>query len=40
VRWYEFNAPVSAREGRRRDEELLEDEAGAASSSWLNGKKA
>jgi hypothetical protein len=28
------------REGRRRDETLSEDEAEAASLSWLHGKKA
>jgi hypothetical protein len=38
-RWCGFNASVSAREGRQRDEALLEDEAEAVSSSWLNGKK-
>jgi hypothetical protein len=38
-RWCGFNTSVSAREGRRRDEALSEDEAEAASSSWLNGKK-
>jgi hypothetical protein len=29
-----------SREGRRRDEALLEDEAKAASSSWLHRKEA
>jgi hypothetical protein len=31
--WCRFNASVLAREGRRRDEALLEDEAEAANSS-------
>jgi hypothetical protein len=35
--WCRFNASVSAREGRRRDEAL---QAEAASLSWLNGKEA
>jgi hypothetical protein len=30
---------ISAREGRRWDKTLLEDEVVAGSSSWLNGKK-
>jgi hypothetical protein len=34
-----FDALVSAREGRRQDEELLEDEAETASSSWLSGNE-
>jgi hypothetical protein len=34
-----FNTSISAREGRRRDEALLEDEAGSVSSSWLHGKE-
>jgi hypothetical protein len=38
--WCEFNALVLARERRRRDEALLEDEAKATSSSWLNEKEA
>jgi hypothetical protein len=38
-RWYGFNALVSARERRRQDEALSEDEAKAAGSSWLNGKE-
>jgi hypothetical protein len=38
--WCGFNASISAREGRQRDEALLEDEAEAASSSWFNGKEA
>jgi hypothetical protein len=37
--WCRFNALVSAQEERRRDKVLLEDEAEAASSSWLNGKE-
>jgi hypothetical protein len=32
-RWYGFNALVLAREGRRWDKALLEDEAEAARSS-------
>jgi hypothetical protein len=32
-RWCRFNTLVSAREGRREDEALLEDEAEAMSSS-------
>jgi hypothetical protein len=39
-RWCGFNASVSAREGRRQDKVLPEDEAEAVSSSWLNGKEA
>jgi hypothetical protein len=39
-RWCRFNASVLAREGKRQDEALLEDEVNAASSSWLNGKEA
>jgi hypothetical protein len=35
-----FNALVSVREERRWDKALLEDEAEAASSSWLNRKEA
>jgi hypothetical protein len=38
-RWREFNASVLARDERQRDKALLEDEAEAASSSWLNGKE-
>jgi hypothetical protein len=38
--WCGFNASISAREGRRRDEALPEDEAGAVSSSWLHRKEA
>jgi hypothetical protein len=38
-RWSRFNASVLAREGRRWDEALSEDEAKAASLSWLHGKK-
>jgi hypothetical protein len=37
--WCEFNASVSAREGRQRDKVLQEDETDAATSSWLNEKK-
>jgi hypothetical protein len=37
--WCRFNALDSAREWRRRDEALLEDEADAASSSWFNEKE-
>jgi hypothetical protein len=40
MRWCRFNASVSAREGRRRDEALSEDEAEAASSYWLNENEA
>jgi hypothetical protein len=39
-RWCVLIALVSAREGRRRDEALPEDEAEAAISSWLNLKEA
>jgi hypothetical protein len=39
-RWCEFNASVLTREGRRRDEALLKDEAETASSSWLHEKEA
>jgi hypothetical protein len=35
-----FNTSVSAREGRRRDETLSEDEADATGSFWLHGKEA
>jgi hypothetical protein len=38
--WCRFNASISAQEGRRRNEALSEDEAEAASSSWLNWKEA
>jgi hypothetical protein len=38
-RRYRFNASISAREGRRRDELLSEGEAEAVSSSWLHGKE-
>jgi hypothetical protein len=38
--WCRFNASVLAREGRRWDEALSEDEAEVASSSWFNGKEA
>jgi hypothetical protein len=38
--WCGFNASILAREGMRRDEALLKDEAEAVSSSWLHGKKA
>jgi hypothetical protein len=38
--WCRFNASVLAREGRRQDKALSEDEAEAVSSSWLNGKEA
>jgi hypothetical protein len=38
--WCGFNASISARERRRRDEALSEDETDAVSSSWLIGKKA
>jgi hypothetical protein len=38
--WCGLNASVSAREGRRCNKVLPEDEANAASSSWLNGKEA
>jgi hypothetical protein len=39
-RWCEFNASVSAQNGRRQDKTLLEDEVETVSSSWLNGKEA
>jgi hypothetical protein len=39
-RWCGFNASVLARDGRRRDKALPEDEAEAGSLSWLNGKEA
>jgi hypothetical protein len=35
--WCGFNALVSAREGRRRDKALPEDEAEAVTLSWLHG---
>jgi hypothetical protein len=38
-RWCEFNALVSAQEGRRWDKALPNDEVEAASSTWLNGKE-
>jgi hypothetical protein len=38
--WFRFNASVFAREGRRWDEALPEDEVDAVSSSCLNGKEA
>jgi hypothetical protein len=38
-RWCGFNASVSAQKGSQWDEALLEDEAEAASLSWLHGKK-
>jgi hypothetical protein len=38
-RWCRFNASVSTREKMQQDEELLKDEAGAASSFWLNRKE-
>jgi hypothetical protein len=38
-RWCGFNASVLAQKGKRRDKELLKDEAEAANSFWLNGKK-
>jgi hypothetical protein len=34
-----FNTSVSAREGRRQDEALPEDEVEGANSSWFNGKE-
>jgi hypothetical protein len=37
--WYGFNASVLAREGRRHNEALLEDEAEAVSLSWLHEKE-
>jgi hypothetical protein len=39
-RWCRFDASVLAREGRRRDKALPEDEAEATGSTWLNGKEA
>jgi hypothetical protein len=36
--WCEFNASILAREGRRWNETLPEDEAESVSSSWLYGK--
>jgi hypothetical protein len=39
-RWCRFNASISAREGRQREEALPKYEADEASSSWLYGKKA
>jgi hypothetical protein len=39
-RWCRFKTLVSAREGRRRDEVLSEDEAEVANLSWLYGKEA
>jgi hypothetical protein len=36
----EFNVLILAREGRRRDEALSEDEVDAMSLSLLNGKEA
>jgi hypothetical protein len=38
--WCGFNASVSAREWRWRDEALSKDKAEVASSSWLHGKEA
>jgi hypothetical protein len=38
-RWCGFNALVSAREGRRQDEEFTEDEAESVSSFWLLEKE-
>jgi hypothetical protein len=38
--WCGFNASVLAREGRRQEKTLPEDDAEAASSSWLNEKEA
>jgi hypothetical protein len=38
--WCEFNASVSAQEGRRWDKSLSKEEAKSTSSSWLNGKEA
>jgi hypothetical protein len=38
--WCGFNASVSVQEGRQWDEALLEHEAEAVSSSWLNKKEA
>jgi hypothetical protein len=37
--WCEFNASVSAQEGRRWKKVLPEDEAEASSSFCFNGKK-
>jgi hypothetical protein len=39
-RWCGFNTLVLVREARRWDEALSEDEAEAASSSWLLEKEA
>jgi hypothetical protein len=38
--WCGFNTSVSARQGRRWDEALPEDEAEAMSLSWFNGNEA
>jgi hypothetical protein len=38
--WCEFNAPISAREERRWNEALPEDEVEATNSYWLHGKEA
>jgi hypothetical protein len=38
--WCRFNTLISAQEERRRDEVLTEDEAKAAGSFWLHGKRA
>jgi hypothetical protein len=38
--WCRFNASVSTREERRRDEALSEYEIESSSSYWLHGKKA
>jgi hypothetical protein len=38
-RWCEFNASVSAQEGRRHDKVLLKDEAEIVNSFWLNRKE-
>jgi hypothetical protein len=37
--WCGFNASVSVREGKRRDEALPKDEAEAVSLSWFNVKE-
>jgi hypothetical protein len=37
--WCRFSALISAREGRRLDKALPEDEAEATSSSWLHEKE-